>query len=56
MSKALSLLIIGMMALHLWRPLGVPGLRARRDVWKIAVAALVAIGVTVMISHGVETP
>jgi hypothetical protein len=51
-SKALSLIIIAMMALHLWRPLGLPGLRARRDVWKIAIFALVAIGLTVLLSHG----
>jgi len=51
MSKALSLLILAMMALHLWRPLGLPGLRARKDVWKIAVFALAAIAVTVLISH-----
>ena len=52
MSKALALLILAMMVVHLIRPLGLPGLRARRDVWKIAVAALVAIGATVMLSHG----
>ena len=52
MSKALALLIVAMMALHMIRPLGLPGLRYRRDVWKIAVAALVAIGATVLLSHG----
>ena len=51
MSKALALLIVAMMALHMIRPLGLPGLKARRDVWKIAVAALVAIGATVLLSH-----
>ena len=52
MSKALALLIVAMMALHMIRPLGLPGLKARRDVWKIAVAALVAIGATVLLSQG----
>jgi hypothetical protein len=52
MSKILALLIIAMMVLHLIRPLGLPGLRQRRDVWKIAVGALVAIGATVLIGHG----
>ena len=52
MSKALALLIVAMMALHMSRPLGLPGLTARRDVWKIAVAALVAIGATGLLSHG----
>ena len=51
MSKALSLLILAMMALHLWRPLNLPGLRKRRDVWKIAILALVAIAATVLLSH-----
>jgi hypothetical protein len=52
LSKALALLILAMMVLHLIRPLGLPGLRQRRDVWKIAVAALVAIGATVLLGHG----
>lgn len=52
MSKALALLILAMMVLHLIRPLGLPGLRQRRDVWKIAVGALVAIGATVLLGHG----
>lgn len=52
MSKALSLVILAMMLVHLIRPLGLPGLRQRRDVWKIALAALGAIGVTVLLSHG----
>jgi hypothetical protein len=52
MSKALALIIVAMMVLHLIRPLGLPGLRYRRDVWKIAVVALVAIGATVLLSHG----
>lgn len=51
MSKALALVILAMMALHLIRPLGLPGLKARRDVWKIAVFALVAIGATVLLGH-----
>ena len=52
MSKALALLIVAMMALLMIRPLGLPGLKARREVLKIAVAALVAIGATVLLSHG----
>jgi hypothetical protein len=52
MTKALSLVIVGMMLVHLIRPLGLPGLKRRKDVWKIAVAALGAVGLTVMLSHG----
>ncbi|MDP3897528.1 MAG: hypothetical protein Q8Q62_12710 [Mesorhizobium sp.] len=51
MSKALALVIVAMMVVHLIRPLGLPGLRQRRDVWKIAAAALGAIGATVLLSH-----
>ncbi len=40
-----------MMAVHLIKPLGRPGLRKRRDVWKIAMGALVALGATVLLSH-----
>lgn len=40
MSKILAVLILLMMAVHIVRPLGVPGLRRRRDVWKLAVLAL----------------
>ncbi|MGH6923482.1 MAG: hypothetical protein ACRED5_07055 [Propylenella sp.] len=43
MTKALSLLMILAMGVHLIRPLGLPGLRKRGDVWKLAVAALLAI-------------
>jgi hypothetical protein len=50
--KSLRCSFIAMMVLHLIRPLGLPGLRQRRDVWKIAVGALVAIGATVLIGHG----
>ena len=52
MSKALALVIVAMMAVHLIRPLGLPGLKYRRDVWKIAVAALAAIMLTVLLSAG----
>lgn len=52
MSKLLALVIIAMMVIQIIKPLGLPGLRQRRDFWKLAVAALVAISVTVLISHG----
>ena len=37
MSKALALVIIGMMIIQIIKPLGLPGLRQRRDFWKLAV-------------------
>lgn len=52
MSKALSLLILGMMVIQIIKPLGLPGLRHRRDFWKLAVAALAAISITALLSHG----
>lgn len=51
MSKALSLVIIAIMAIQLIKPLGLPGLKRRRDFWKLAVLALGAIGLTVLASH-----
>lgn len=39
MTKLIGLLLILAMAVHLIRPLGVPGLRRRGDFWKIALAA-----------------
>lgn len=52
MSKALALVIVALMIVQLIKPLGLPGLRERRDFWKLAVAAMVAISLTVLVSHG----
>lgn len=52
MTKFLSLVIVGMMIVHLIRPLGLPGLKRRGDFWKIALAALVAISLTILIRPG----
>ena len=52
MSKALSLVIVLLMAVQIIKPLGLPGLRHRRDFWKLAVATMAAIGLTVLLSHG----
>jgi hypothetical protein len=51
MSKALTLVILAMMVIQIIKPLGLPGLRQRRDFWKLAVVALAAISLTVVISH-----
>jgi hypothetical protein len=51
MSKILALVILAMMVIQLIKPLGWPGLKARRDFWKLAVLALAAIGVTAMLGH-----
>jgi hypothetical protein len=52
MSKALALVIVALMVVQLIKPLGLPGLKERRDFWKLAVAAMVAISLTVLVSHG----
>ena len=52
MSKILALVIIAMMVIQLIKPLGLPGLKQRRDFWKLAVGALAAISLTVLVSHG----
>ncbi len=51
MSKALALVIIGMMVIQIIKPLGLPGLKQRRDFWKLAVLALAALSVTIVLSH-----
>ena len=52
MSKILALVIVAMMVVQIIKPLGLPGLKQRRDFWKLAVAALAAISLTVLLSHG----
>lgn len=52
MTKLLSLLILGLMIVQLIKPIGLPGLRQRRDFWKLAVAALAAISLTALLGHG----
>lgn len=38
-SKVITVLLLLAMALHLFKPLGLPGLKKRRDFWKIAIIA-----------------
>jgi hypothetical protein len=52
MSKILAFVIIAMMAVQIIKPLGLPGLRHRRDFWKLALGAIAAISLTVVLSHG----
>ncbi|CAN7448972.1 MULTISPECIES: hypothetical protein [Ensifer] len=49
MSKALALILLLAMAIQLIWPIGLPGLRQRRDFWKIAVFAIVMMMITVLI-------
>ncbi|MBL0374619.1 hypothetical protein JJB09_21640 [Rhizobium sp. KVB221] len=43
MAKIVPLLAILLMLLHLIRPLGLPGLKRRRDFWKIAILMIAAV-------------
>ncbi len=52
MSKLLALVIVGFMIVQIIKPLGLPGLRHRRDFWKLAVGALAAMSLAVLLSHG----
>ncbi len=49
MSKALTVLLLLAMCVQLIKPLGYPGLRQRRDFWKIAVFAIAVMMVTVLV-------
>lgn len=48
-SKILTVLLLLAMCVQLIKPLGYPGLRQRRDFWKIAVFAIVVTMVTVLV-------
>ncbi|WP_438753804.1 hypothetical protein [Pararhizobium sp. O133] len=49
MSKALAVILLLAMAIQVIRPLNLPGLRHRRDFWKIAVFAIALMMLTVLI-------
>lgn len=51
MAKILALLLLAAMAVHLIKPLGLPGLKRRGDVWKIAVFAFALFFLTVVAQH-----
>jgi hypothetical protein len=49
MSKALTVILLLAMLIQVLKPLNLPGLRQRRDFWKIAVFAIAVMMVTVLI-------
>lgn len=49
LTKIVPLLGVLLMALHLIWPLNLPGLRKRRDFWKIAVVMGIAIVITALL-------
>jgi hypothetical protein len=42
-TKVLLILVLAAMALHLIKPFGLPGLKRRGDVWKIALILIFAM-------------
>lgn len=50
MTKLISWLLGAAMIVHVIRPLGLPGLKKRKDFWKIAVLALIITGLAAMFS------
>ncbi|MBN9077254.1 MAG: hypothetical protein J0H84_13655 [Rhizobiales bacterium] len=51
MSKIIAILIVALMAIQIIKPIGLPGLRQRRDFWKLAVVAFVAFALDVFLTH-----
>ena len=49
LTKIPIFLLLALMALHLVKPLGWPGLRRRGDVWKIAILAIGIMGLAVLV-------
>lgn len=49
MSKALTIILLLAMVIQILKPLGLPGLKQRRDFWKIAVFAIAVMMLTVLI-------
>lgn len=49
MTKIVSVLVICAMAAHMIRPFGLPGLKRRGDVWKIALVAFALIAAVIAV-------
>jgi hypothetical protein len=52
MTKIFSIALLLVMAAHLIKPFNLPGLRRRRDFWKLALFGLGAVSLTAVLSHG----
>ena len=51
MTKAIALVLLLAMIVHIIKPLGLPGLRKRADFWKIAVFAFLAIMAVIVLQQ-----
>lgn len=52
MVKILVLLVVLVMILHLIKPIGLPGLKRRGDVWKIALLVIAGMMLAVIFRPG----
>lgn len=48
-AKILLVLLVVVMILHLVKPIGLPGLRQRRDAWKLGFILVVAMMLAVLV-------
>ena len=53
MTRIITLLLLLAMGAHLVKPIGLPGLRQRRDFWKIGIFAFAMVMVTVLLRETV---
>ena len=51
MAKIISLIIIALMLIQLIRPLGIPGFKKRKDFWKMAPVALLALVLSIALGQ-----
>ena len=51
MTKAIAVLLLLAMAVHLVKPLGLPGLTRRADFWKIAIFAFAIWTVALLVNE-----
>lgn len=54
MTKLLSVLMVLAMAVQVIKPLGLPGLRQRRDFWKIALGAMAGLALVIALREAAE--
>lgn len=51
MTKVLALVVILTMLIQIIKPLGAPGLRQRRDFWKLPLAGFGVISLAILLNH-----
>lgn len=51
MTKVLAVVVILTMLIQIIKPLGLPGLRQRRDFWKLPLAGFAVISLAIVLDH-----